>query len=447
MMKRRRAVAVVVAFAVTLAAGPSVVQGDEVATQGSSIDLIVAAGRTFRVALDRRARVKGVGQSVTATLLEPLYAYDRIVVPMGTKAQGHIEKLEAVSRSARVHAMLGGDFTPLRITVVQFDNLVLPDGNTLRIAARVKSIAENVSRHIASSSQSRAWRVREAAQQQVKGAIEPFTAPGKTDRLKDWALSRLPYHPQYLRKGTVYTIELLEPLNFGTAVAREWAPNGTMPAPDSVVDARLITALDSAKTPRGTVIRAVLTRPVFSADERLILPEGTELQGEVTFAQKARRFRRNGQLRFLFQTVRLAERDQEKLLAGLHATELSGTNVTIDEEGGARMTNPKTRFIAPVVSLFAARAATNRDIIDAGEVGNAAPINGANVGGRALGGFFGLGAVGMAVAQISRPVATSLGLVGLGETVYRSLLGKGSEVVFPADTPLQLQLSPGSTAE
>jgi hypothetical protein len=143
----------------------------------------------------------------------------------------------------------------------------------------------------------------------------------------------------------------------------------------------------------------------------------------------------------------LPDRDQEKLLAALHATELSGANVTIDEEGGARMTNPKTRFIAPVVSLFAAHAATNRDIIDAGEVGNAAPINGANVGGRALGGFFGLGAVGMAVAQISRPVATSLGLVGLGETVYRSLLGKGSEVVFPADTPLQLQLSPGSTAE
>jgi hypothetical protein len=186
---------------------------------------------------------------------------------------------------------------------------------------------------------------------------------------------------------------------------------------------------------------------VFSADQRLILPEGTELRGEVTFTKAAKGFRRNGQLRFLFETVHLPERGPEKLLAALHSTALSGDNVSIDEEGGTRITNPKTRFIAPVLSLFAAHAATNRDVIDAGEIGNAAPIDGANVGGRAIAGFFGLGAVGMAVAQISRPVATTLGLIGVAETVYRNLVARGSEVVFPADTPIQLQLSPGSTVK
>jgi hypothetical protein len=40
-----------------------------------------------------------------------------------------------------------------------------------------------------------------------------------------------------------------------------------------------------------------------------------------------------------------------------------------------------------------------------------------------------------------------LGVIGAAETIYRNLLGKGSEVVFPADTPLQLQLSPGSTSQ
>jgi hypothetical protein len=447
-MKRRGLVAFVVALVVFFGPGQSVLGGAEPSTaQGSSFELVVNAGRTLRLALDRRERVKGVGQQVSATLVDPVYSYDRIVLPVGTKALGHVEKLDAVSKGARVQAMLGGDFTPLRHTRLQFDSLVLPDGNTLRIAASVKSIAENVSRKVAGSGKSRTSRVRDAATQQVQAAIEPFTAPGKKDRLKDWALSKLPYHPQYLRKGTVYTVELLEPLNFGVAVSSEWAPEGTMPPPESVLEAQLITALDSAKTPRGTAIIAVLTQPMFSADQRLILPEGTELRGEVTFTKHAKPFRRNGQLRFLFETVHLPERGPEKLLAALHSTALSGDNVSIDEEGGTRITNPKTRFLAPVLSLFAAHAATNRDVIDAGEVGNAAPIDGANVGGRAIGGFFGLGAVGMAVAQISRPVATTLGLIGLAETVYRNLLAKGSEVVFPADTPIQLQLSPGSTGQ
>jgi hypothetical protein len=446
-MMRRRVVAFVVALVSALGPSQSVLKSaQETPAPGASFELVIASGRTLRLALDRRERIKGVGQPVTATLIESVYSYDRVVLPLGTKAYGQVEKLEAVSKTTRAKAMLGGDFTPLRHTRLLFDRLVLPDGNTVRIATSLKSIAENVSVHVARSEKSNTSKVREIADQQVKAAIEPFTAPGKMDRLKDWGMSKLPYHPQYLKKGTVYTVELLEPLSFGVAVSTPWAPEGTMPPPESVLDARLVTPLDSATTPRGTPVRAVLTRPLFSGDERLILPEGTELRGEVTFTKEAKSFRRNGQLRFLFETVQMPERGPEKLLASLHSTELGGGNVAIDEEGGTRMTNPKTRFIAPVVSLFAVHAATNRDVIDAGEVGNAAPIDGANVGGRAIAGFFGLGVVGTFVAQISRPVAISLGVVGFVETAYRNLVSKGSEVVFPADTPIQLQLSPGSTA-
>lgn len=441
-----RAIRFVVALVLVFSSGQSVTEGGQAAAaQGASVELVVTPGRTLRVALDRRERVQGVGQMVTATLIEPLYCYDREVIPVGTKALGQVERLEAVSKSTRTRAILGGDFTPLRNTLLRFDTLVLPDGNKLRISARVKSVAENVSLKVAQAPKSKTSRVVEAANQQVRAAIEPFTAPGKKDRLKDWGLSKLPYHPQYLRKGTVYTVELLEPVNFGVVTATEWAPEGTLPPPDSVLDARLITALDSMTTPRGTPITAVLSRPVLSADHKLILPEGTELRGEVTFTKQAKRFRRNGQLRFLFETVHLPDRGPEKLLAALQSTQLGGGNVAIDEEGGTRITNPKTRFIAPVLSLLAVHASTNRDVIDAGEIGNAAPINGANVGGRAIAGFFGLGTVGMAIAQISNPVATTLGVIGFAETMYRNVVGKGREVVFPADTSIQLQLSPGST--
>src|SRR4029453_17646205 len=91
------------------------------------------------------------------------------------------------------------------------------------------------------------------------------------------------------------------------------------PPAHSILHARLLTPLDSAKTPRGSAVRAVVTRPLFSADLRLILPEGTVLSGEVTFATAAGRFHRNGQLRFLFESVQAPEREAEARRASLHS--------------------------------------------------------------------------------------------------------------------------------
>jgi hypothetical protein len=46
-----------------------------------SIDLVVNAGRPLRVTLDERIQLKTVGQLVTGTETEPVYAYNRIVPP------------------------------------------------------------------------------------------------------------------------------------------------------------------------------------------------------------------------------------------------------------------------------------------------------------------------------------------------------------------------------
>ena len=50
-----------------------------------TIELVVEAGRPLQVALDQRVSVKRVGQPVTGTLVDPVYGYDRILVPAGTK--------------------------------------------------------------------------------------------------------------------------------------------------------------------------------------------------------------------------------------------------------------------------------------------------------------------------------------------------------------------------
>ena len=48
--------------------------------QEATVELVVEKGRPLRVALAETSTVKRVGQVVTATLKEPVYAYDRIVI-------------------------------------------------------------------------------------------------------------------------------------------------------------------------------------------------------------------------------------------------------------------------------------------------------------------------------------------------------------------------------
>jgi hypothetical protein len=297
-----------------------------------------------------------------------------------------------------------------------------------------------------------ATRARQEVAQRTSEALGVLKAPGKMERLKEAAINRLPYHPQFLRKGTVYTAELLAPLDFGTTPAIPHAPPGTKPAPASILNARLVTALDSAKTEKGTEVRAIVTRPVFSADHELIFPEGTVLAGEVTLTRPARRFHRNGRLRFLFETVHLPDEDPAALLASLYAVRVSeDAHVAVDEEGGASGKSSNARFIAPALAVLALRASTDREHHamdhDADDAPGAARVQpGGNYGGRALGGFFGWGLLGVAASQISRPVAIASGAVGVARTVYTSVLGKGQEVSFPADTPIQVQLAPGPSA-
>jgi hypothetical protein len=295
---------------------------------------------------------------------------------------------------------------------------------------------------------------RQAAEvrQQANDAMAAIKSPGKMERLKDLAIRRLPYYPQFLSKGTVYDAELVSPVSFGTATPFARAPTGSAPAPESILSARLVTTLDSAKTPRGMPIEAVVTEPVFSTDHQLILPEGTGLTGEVTFAKPARRFHRNGQLRFMFDSVHAPDQEVHTLLASLYSVQSGDDGLAVDEEGGATITNSKRRFLTPAVALLALHAsaghAPHHDGAfsqSAGEpIGTSTTASG-GIGSRGLGGFFGFGLIGVGLSQISRPTALVFGMVGVARTTYSSVFGKGQEVSFPADTPIQLQLAPGPT--
>ena len=338
------------------------------------VALIVAAGRPLRVRIDDRITIKRVGQAVRASVIDPVYAYDRIVIPAGAAVTGEIVRFKSASRWSRVEAWLRGDFTPPRTPVVRFDALVLPDGSSRPIATvmapgrdRISLSTTTAATHedglLARGKEEAAGRVRDAittAKQRVRSAIGAVRAPGKMQRLKDAAISQLPYHPQYVNVGTIYEAELTAPLLFGDAVVSassgdavpDASSDDATPAPAIVLTARLVTPLDSSTTARGTRMQAVLTEPVFSPAHHLIYPEGTTLDGEVTFAKRAARLHRNGQLRFLIEHVTPPRQRTEPLLASLYAVEASQDDrLVVDEEGGAAATNSKTRFIVPALAF------------------------------------------------------------------------------------------------
>jgi hypothetical protein len=457
-------------FATVGAGQPAAAQSDQ-----PSIDLVVNAGRPLRVALDERIHLKSVGQIVTGTVTEPVYAYDRIVIDVGTKVRGHVSQIDSGSKFVRVRAYMVGNFSPTQHAVLQFDTLLLDDGHEMPIDTVVKGGIPNVTRKVAGGSKftskapvasnddadptlaSRARsEIRRRTTDAVAGAkqkvndtfasIKSLREPGQMNRLRDAAVQQLPYHPQYLAKGTMYDAELSSPISFGRVIPAAAAPTGTAPAPDSILTARLATTLDSSKTPRGTPFAAVITQTVFSADHQVILPEGTKLTGEVTLATPARRFHRNGQLRFLFETVQVPNQQPAPLLGALHSIDASeDDHVAVDDEGGARLENSKTRFIAPALSLMTLHASMEHDGHSFADPDGDGTIKnaGSGAGSRGVGGFIGMGLIGAVVGQIIRPVGIAMGAYGAARTMYSNVLGKGREVTFPADTPIQVRLASG----
>jgi hypothetical protein len=148
-------------------------------TPNPPIHLVVEAGRPLRVALDTRVVIRRPGQRVTGTLVAAVFAHDRIVVPAGTKVQGHVVRVEGATRKQRARAMLGGDFSPLRRALLQFDSLVFADGRTISIRTRVTEGTGLVATQVAGAAHASGVvaRGREAAAREAKHAIAVIKAP------------------------------------------------------------------------------------------------------------------------------------------------------------------------------------------------------------------------------------------------------------------------------
>jgi hypothetical protein len=62
-----------------------------------TVPLISPKGMAVQIALDKEVRIRKMGQPINGHVIEPVYAFDKLVLPVGTTASGHITKIEDIS--------------------------------------------------------------------------------------------------------------------------------------------------------------------------------------------------------------------------------------------------------------------------------------------------------------------------------------------------------------
>jgi hypothetical protein len=416
-------------------------------------DAIVPAGVPLRIQVDRRYPID-TGTKVEGHLIAPVYLVDREVLPVNTKVSGSVIASRPVRGKERADALLNGDFTPLRKPELRFDAITLPDGKTLPIATQVTQRDGTVVK-MKAGKKSLKQQTEEAVKQQEQEALDQVRQPGKTDRLLRILFSQLPYHPQRIWPGTQFDADLTAPLRIpqkAPYTPLPVQPPGKKPL-TGLIEARLTQDLSSATARQGQPIDAVLTRPLLdSTKKQVLLPEGTHLEGVVLQARPARRFARNGKLRFTFRRVELPQtaaapvpKPGPRLESPKSGTASAGTdqlvhgrmissetdrrqNVQIDSEGGAKATGGPDKYVAPLVlGLLAASVAEgdNDNVVKNGVTGNG----------------FGLMARVAGMAAANKQVSMGFACYALAKSVYKRWIARGSELTFPKDTRIQIELS------
>ncbi|MGA8442138.1 MAG: hypothetical protein WB762_23800 [Candidatus Sulfotelmatobacter sp.] len=421
-----------------------------------TMPMSVAAGTPIKVTLDSEMRFRKVGQAIHGKTTEPVYAFDKLLIPVGTVVNGKISAIDSVPGKTRLLDATDGNFSPVRHMHVQFEELVMADGRHMLLQTVASPAPDGVLRFVSANEKAQKKnKVEDAASKKVSATRQQIRQqwndlqkqihePGRMHKLKRIALAQLPVHPQYIDAGTTFNADLLQPLDFGAeALKPEALTNIGAPPPDgSVVHARLVTPLSSSTAKQGDPVEALITAPLVVSDH-LILPEGSVIKGSVLQAQPARRLGHNGQLRILFHQVAPPNGLEQKIETNLEGVAVAkDEHLKLDAEGGAQVTTPRTRYLTTgiQVMLAATQAAPDRDAgqgnLSVGEAGHSA-ANGAS-GFRFVGMIVGL-------AAHSRVVSAGFGSYGAAMSIYYHFLARGRDVVYPKDMAMVIGLGTRDT--
>ncbi len=374
------------------------------------------------------------GHPLDCRLLYPVYVDNQLIIPAGSTVRGDIVRLEP-DRAHRIHSIFRGDFTPFHVPVVQFNQLILPDGSKQPIVSAPATDGLPILRLSPPLRQRRSgllaqqWDLLKDQGKEIAGF---FTAPGRGDRMVQVFYHQLPFHPERVESGTTWTVNLTQPLDL--------TPSDPSPQVDSVVNgdhkgeewqlhAYLEETLTSAKQKPGDTFQAWISEPVFNADHELVVPEGSLLVGEITRTKAARSFGRQGKLRFKFREIRLPGGFVEPVHANLTGIDsLKSENLEVDAEGEVQP-KPRNRVTAPLVLALLASRGFDQD--DNKQLNGAVAANGFGIIGRVAG-----------IVASSRNVAAGIGVYSAALSIYDLWLAPGKNVVFAKSTRIEVTTAP-----
>jgi|GEM_PF-928188 len=401
------------------------------------VDLTLSKGTPLRLIIHRSLPVKKVGEPIQAYVAESVYAFDRVVVPKGSEVDGHIVQLTHRSFLKRFSSYLNADFSPHRVVRVEFDTLILPSGAAVPLDTKVlPHVGPVLKLETNPQKNGVVRRARGLISSQWHAVVSEIKPSALWHHAKSFVRSEWPYHKQTIRAGSVFVAELEQPIDFGPAAipASEMGSMGEMPKKNTEAHARLVTPLSSATSRVGAKVDAVLTRPIFSANKKLLLPVNTELQGIVVRAKPAERLHRNGKLRFKLTRVKLPSGAPKEVVLALEGLQVAkSSNIQVDAEGTPHVAGKtESRVLRTALSLAIANSTLDSDSGHAGAT--------ARSENRPLGGASGYKLIGFAVsfAAASPMLSRVMGFWGAGESVYFHFITRGQNLVLPKDTPMEV---------
>lgn len=415
---------------------------------GQTAAVTIPAGTPLAVRLPEHVPMR-VGLPIHAELIYPLYADNSLVVPAKSIVNGTVLSLTP-NRKRRLHAKLGGDFTPFHTPVVKFTELILPDGAKVAIETPPATDGAPVSRAVQPKKDQGGFlhKRANAVVSVARDDIAIFTNPGKGDRFLQFVYSQLPYHPERIEKETAWTTEIASSVALpaqpappppppAAPVARRMFWQQPLPpvapvvedAPNRwTVEAFLNGPVSSETSKAGQRIQATVAKPILNKDGSIAIPQGSTLVGTISQAQPARSFGRTGTLSFNFRELALPGRPVQNIETTL--TGADGTEIVLDAEGRAKG-KPQDKVSVPLFLLLLASRPLDQEH---GRRGGAARHN-------AEGGGAGLGLIGtiLGAATGSAYFAAGIGYYGAAISIYDRWIAKGKTIQFPRDTRIVVQ--------
>ncbi len=391
----------------------------------------IPAGVPLRVQTDHRYRVHA-GARIEGHLIAPVYHIDHVVLPVNTRVSGTILGMQPDPQESRARALLDGQFTPPAVPAVRFDSLRLPSGVTLPIQTAATERDATVVTMTAGRRSGLRTQARAILKTYKREAKTTLHHPNLGDRLVKWVYAQLPWSPPTIWTGTEYDADLTAPVTIPGPQPKPLPDATVRGTPTGVIDARLLTPLDSATDHRGMPVTAVLTRPLLTPNGKQVLfPQGARITGLVTVARPARWFAHNGQLRFTFRSIARKDGAPSAVHGQLAAAETTpGAHVKLSEEGTARSSSGPGKYLAPMALGAMATSAFDSDATS-NPVHSGVDSNG-----------FGFAARVLVMGSANAVLLHVFAVYAVSKSIYFRWIARGHEIDFPKDTRIEILLNP-----